>query len=817
MDTKSLPSNQDLNIREFFAENDAALVKLMDDASIVKAQRDALQVLNNTALAQALRASEKTAAKEEKERADEKELPVKTEISAKNGDPDASRKMKETARPEPPSSITISLPVPPDVDAPEQYTNDEAAARLLARGWGVASLQGALLQNPDITPTQHQFPVSSPSLLSPTSSTNSSMTSVSSLSSSASAAARKTTASAAPNRMVPVTIPAEAFYSKSRRRKRGDSDSSSSSTSSSNTIFSSSRPSTATTSPGPSSQKSSSPPTPYIVPTSPTKERPNQSRLYTSASLVAAAHAQAQAQPVTKFTSASTSIPDNIKARGGSTIPTSTAMAHNSTIRVQYPSRRVPLQTLHRRSISSSPERPHIALSSIVMPHKLHTSTSTTITTAMKSNASVPSSSTGAADANVTSFTSSYSSTSSRSSSVTSSPGISPSTSATSTTSASSSWNLVSVSPVIVTSASKVAAEKEREREKEREKSRTASKLLKAIPSSSASAAAKRVGASRPTPISVSTNSASGDHSRKRSITERCDRNEVMGSGLQSLSSNYTSACAVTTLPSPILHTTRGPEPISTTSSSTFSSHQTISVGTTASTCTSVKSMSASSSAASTPQRPLSPHTVRPRDAEELFSVPPIATSAVSSGVGPGGLGVGCTSAVGGQYQQQQVVGILKAVVPVSWLSESDDEDDGVRGEEEEKEEEEDICDGKEEEKDDNDEEEEEEEVGEEAMGMKEGIDAGEVPEEEASFLGVYTAACSCSECGEIITYSPYDPVCFPLIPMKFHMLIYFFMSRRFPEKIILCFVVCASYHLSTLLDSPLPWMRFPGDQVPKK
>jgi len=172
---------------------------------------------------------------------------------------------------------------------------------------------------------------------------------------------------------------------------------------------------------------------------------------------------------------------------------------------------------------------------------------------------------------------------------------------------------------------------------------------------------------------------------------------------------------------------------------------------------------------------------------------------------------------VGGQYQQQQVVGILKAVVPVSWLSESDDEDDGVRGEEEEKEEEEDICDGKEEEKDDNDEEEEEEEVGEEAMGMKEGIDAGEVPEEEASFLGVYTAACSCSECGEIITYSPYDPVCFPLIPMKFHMLIYFFMSRRFPEKIILCFVVCASYHLSTLLDSPLPWMRFPGDQVPKK
>ena len=227
--------------------------------------------------------------------------------------------------------------------------------------------------------------------------------------------------------------------------------------------------------------------------------------------------------------------------------------------------------------------------------------------------------------------------------------------------------------------------------------------------------------------------------------------------------------------------------------------------------------MSASSSAASTPQRPLSPHTVRPRDAEELFSVPPIATSAVSSGVGPGGLGVGCTSAVGGQYQQQQVVGILKAVVPVSWLSESDDEDDGVRGEEEEKEEEEDICDGKEEEKDDNDEEEEEEEVGEEAMGMKEGIDAGEVPEEEASFLGVYTAACSCSECGEIITYSPYDPVCFPLIPMKFHMLIYFFMSRRFPEKIILCFVVCASYHLSTLLDSPLPWMRFPGDQVPKK
>lgn len=817
MHTKSLPLNQDLTIREFLSEKDAALVKFMDNASIIKAQRDALEALNSAALAQALRASEQTAAKEDKERAREKELPVKVHIS------DVSPKMS-LACSEPPSSMSLS---PLNADVLERYSDDEAAARLLARDWGVASLQGALLQNPDIASAQHQLPVSSSVL---PSSIDSSTTSTSSLSSSASAAARKTTASAsfAPTRVIPVTIPAEAFYSRSHRRRRGDSDSSSSSASSSNTVFISSRPSTATTSPGPSSQKSSSPPTPTAVPTSPTKDWSNSSRPYTSASSVAAAHAQAQAQAATKFTSASKSIYDNVMARGSSTIPISTAMTNNSAIGVQGTSKRVYPETVRRRSISSSSERLHTAPSPVA---KAHTSMLDALTIDIKNNAS----STSATAALVTPTTSSYSSASSRSSSVTSSPGISPSTSATSATSvsASSSHSVASASPVTVTSASKVAAEKEREREKERNKSRIAATITSKsamTPSSSASAAAKRVNTSRPTPISVNTSGVSGDHSRKRSDAEQCGRNEVLGSGSQALSPTYVSAV---TLPSQTPRTTRGPEPIS-ISSSAFSSHQKrTSISTIASTlassCASAvvgKSTDASSSAASTPPRPLSPHTVRPRDAEELFSIPPT----VLGGARAGGLGaVGSTNVLGGWYQQQQVrggvVGGLKAIVPVSWLSESDDEDDSAeekdqkekdtRNEKEteednknEKEAEEDNKNEKEEEEDSSDE--EEEQPGEE---LKQGFDV--LGEENVSFLGVYTAVCSCSKCGESIVYSPHNPVCSPLFSWRSHMLIRFCVSCLFPEKI--CFVVYTSRHLSALLDSLLPWMCFSDDQVPEK
>jgi len=743
----------------------------MDDASIIKAQRDALEALSSAALAQALRASEQTAAKEDEERVQISEVSRKINLAC-------------------PSSMTLP---PLNTDVLERYSDDdEAAARLLARDWGVASLQGALLQNPDIASAQHQLPV--PSSV-PPSSTDSSTTFMPSLSSSASAAARKTSASAyfAPNRVVPVTIPAEAFYSRSRRRRRGDSDSSSSSASSSNTVFISSRPSTATTSPGPSSQKSSSPPTPTVVPTSPTKDWSNPSRPYTSASSVAAAHAQVQAQAATKFTSASKSIHDNAKARGSSTIPISTVMTNNSAINAQGTSRCVYSETVRRRSISSSPERLHTALSSVV---KAHTSMLDALTIDIKNNASAFSSSTNATAALVTPSTS-HSSASSRSPSVTSSPGISPSPSATSATSvsASSSHSVASASPVTVTSASKVAAEKEREREKERNKSRIAATIsskptMTMTPSSSASAAAKRVSTSRPTPISANINGVSGDHSRKRSDAAQCGRNEVVGSGSQALSSTYVPASAAMTLPSQTPRTTRGPEPIS-ISSSTFSSHQKrVSISTTASamasSCASAvvaKSMSASSSAASTPPRPSSPHTVRPRDAEELFSVPPIVTSTILGGVRPGGLGVGSTNVFGGRYQQQLRGGVgLKAVVPVSWLSESDDEDGGIdeKGEKEkeedgrnemetekdnkiESEKEEDSKNEKKEEKDSSDEEKEDEkgkgqEVGEE---VKQSSDV--LGKEDMSFLGVYTAACSCSECGESIVYSPHDPVCFPL------------------------------------------------------
>ena len=822
MHTTSLPLNHDLTIREFLSEKDAALVKFMDDASVIKAQRDALEALHSAALAQALRASEQTAAKEDKAR--EKELPVKVHIS------DVSPKINFAS----PSSMSLSNP-----DVLEPYSDDEAAARLLARDWGVASLQGALLQNPDIASAQHQLPVSSSPL---PSSTDSSTTSMSSLSSSASAAARKTTASApfAPTRVIPVTIPAEAFYSRSHRRRRGDSDSSSSSASSSNTVFVSSRPSTATTSPGPSSQKSSSPPTPTAVPTSPTKDWSNSSRPYTSASSVAAAHAQAQA--ATKFTSASKSIHDSVKARGSSAIPTSTPMTNNSAISVQGTSKRVYPETVRRRSISSSSERLHTAPSSVA---KAHTSMLDALTIDIKNNAS---SSTSAIAALVTPTTSSHSSSaSSRSSSVTSSPGISPSTSATSAASvpASSSHSVASANPVTVTSASKVAAEKEREREKERNKSRivatiTSKSTMTMTPSSSASAAAKRVSTSRPTPISVNTSGVSGDHSRKRSDAEQYGRNEVLGSGSQALSPTYVSA---TTLPSQTSRTTRGPEPLGISSSAFSSHHKRISISTTASTlassCASAvvgKSTSASSSAASTPPRSLSPHTVRPRDAEELFSVPPI----VLGGARSGGLGVASTNVLGGWHQQQQVrggvVGGLKAVVPVSSLSESDDEDDGIekkdqkekeedtRNEKEteednknEKEAEEDNKNEKEEE-DSSDEEEEDEkgkeekeqEVGEE---LKQGFDV--LGEEDVSFLGVYTAACSCSKCGESIVHSPHNPVCSPLFFWRSHILIRFCVSCQFTEKI--CFVICTSYHLSALLDSSLSWMCFSDDQVPEK
>jgi len=193
-------------------------------------------------------------------------------------------------------------------------------------------------------------------------------------------------------------------------------------------------------------------------------------------------------------------------------------------------------------------------------------------------------------------------------------------------------------------------------------------------------------------------------------------------------------------------------------------------------------------------------------------------------------LGVASTNVLGGWHQQQQVrggvVGGLKAVVPVSSLSESDDEDDSIE-KKDQKEKEEDTRNEKEteednknekEEEDSSDEEEEDEkgkeekeqEVGKE---LKQGFDV--LGEEDVSFLGVYTAACSCSKCGESIVYSPHNPVCSPLFFWRSHILIRFCVSCQFTEKI--CFVICTSYHLSALLDSSLSWMYFSDDQVPEK
>jgi len=186
---------------------------------------------------------------------------------------------------------------------------------------------------------------------------------------------------------------------------------------------------------------------------------------------------------------------------------------------------------------------------------------------------------------------------------------------------------------------------------------------------------------------------------------------------------------------------------------------------------------------------------------------------------------VGSANVLGGRYQQQQVRGVvggLKAVVPVSWLSESDDEDGGIEEKDQkeedsknEKETEEDSKNEKEEEEDNSDEEEEDEKGKEQEVGEELKQDFDVLGKEDVSFLGVYTAAWSCSKCGESIVCPLHNPVCSPLFFWKSHMLIRFCVSRQFPEKI--CFVICTSYYLSVLLDSPLPWMCFSDDQMPEK
>lgn len=96
-----------------------------------------------------------------------------------------------------------------------------------------------------------------------------------------------------------------------------------------------------------------------------------------------------------------------------------------------------------------------------------------------------------------------------------------------------------------------------------------------------------------------------------------------------------------------------------------------------------------------------------------------------------------------------QQVGV-KAVVPVSSLSESDDEDDGVEEEEE--------ADDEEESEDESEDEDEDDDVVIVVAEKKEEVKEQKEMEEDVSFFDVYTANRSCLKCGKSLVYSSNNP-----------------------------------------------------------